>query len=519
MGLGDRVKKTLKEWGEETADVLTSPLEKALAWGIDRLMDRWEPDLIALTKPTLEELKANPEVPADIRAVIDKITSGKKAAPVAILLGIGLAVVSGFLMGALSGGIAKARYAANKALRPSLLFGRDAAAAVFRGVADDAWFQDTLAKQGFTDDDIIRIKAINMELLSDRDATAAFLREKLTESDFQDKLKARGYSDEDIGVLKELAWIIPGAQDLIRMAVREVFSPDIVAKYGQMEDFPPDFAKWGEKVGLTEEWAKNYWAAHWELPSAGQGFEMMHRGVITNEDLKVLLRTLDVMPYWRDKLIQIAYSPYTRVDVRRMHKLGILKRDEVKKAYMDLGFDEEKAENMTKFTEEYNKDPEASEKTPTDTRQEKNRDLTTAQIVTGYRKGLFTEEEARASLGELAYDPDEIDYYISMEDFNREQQRKTEYVSNYRQLFVTGIINRSQVRSDLTGLNVPDGEIDQLLEVWELERLRRVERPSRADLDRFLKNGIIDESTWEDEMRGLGYSDRYIPWYLAYLRR
>jgi hypothetical protein len=519
MGLGDKIKRTLREWGEETADVLTLPLEKAFAWGVNRLLDNWEPDLVDMVKPTLEELKANPDIPAEVKALVDKTASGTKAAPAAILIGLAVAIASGFIMASFSGLLNVARYSANKKLRPSRLGYEESAAALFRGVADEAWFQDNVATLGFKDEDIARIKAALHEIPMDQDLRAAYLREEIDEAKYQEKLRARGYSQEDVDFLRKLAWLLPNVQDLIHMAVREVFTPEIAAKYGQFEDFPADFVKWAKKIGLNEEWAKNYWAAHWILPSATQGFEMFHRDVITEAELKVLLRALDVMPFWRDKLIQIAYTPYTRVDVRRMHKLGILDRTAVKRSYLDLGYNEERAENMTRFTEEYNADPEDAEKTSEDKTKEKNRDLTTAQVTSGYHKGLFSKDEARAALQTLGYNQDEADFYLAMEDLKREQERKDEYISNFRQLFVTGIVDKSQVRRDLSGLNFPDAEVDQLLELWDLERLRRVERPTRADLDRFFKSGIINAGTYESEMKGLGYSDQYISWYLGYLQK
>ncbi|GAH79863.1 unnamed protein product, partial [marine sediment metagenome] len=75
---------------------------------------------------------------------------------------------------------------------------------------------------------------------------------------------------------------------------------------------------WAGKKGLSKEWSERYWAAHWNLPSPQQGFEMLHRGVINVSELNMLLRALDVMPFWRDKLTAIAFRRLTRVDIRRM---------------------------------------------------------------------------------------------------------------------------------------------------------------------------------------------------------
>ncbi|GAH21078.1 unnamed protein product, partial [marine sediment metagenome] len=75
-------------------------------------------------------------------------------------------------------------------------------------------------------------------------------------------------------------------------------------------------------------------------------------------ELSRLLKSLDIMPFWRDKLTEISYNPLTRVDVRRMYKLGVLDESEVKKSYLNIGYNENDAEKMTAFTKKYEGDTE-----------------------------------------------------------------------------------------------------------------------------------------------------------------
>ncbi|GAI59226.1 unnamed protein product, partial [marine sediment metagenome] len=44
---------------------------------------------------------------------------------------------------------------------------------------------------------------------------------------------------------KELAYQIPPVADIITMAVREAFTPDIAARFGQYQDFPSELEEWG----------------------------------------------------------------------------------------------------------------------------------------------------------------------------------------------------------------------------------------------------------------------------------
>jgi hypothetical protein len=149
-------------------------------------------------------------------------------------------------------------------------------------------------------------------------------------SNLDRELRKIGIHPSYNALYKELAYQIPPVADIITMAVREAFTPEIAARFGQYQDLPPDFVQWVGKKGLSREWAERYWAAHWSLPSPQQGFEMLHRNIISKEELQLLLRALDIMPFWRDKLIQSAYEPLTRIDTRRMYQLGVLNEPQVK---------------------------------------------------------------------------------------------------------------------------------------------------------------------------------------------
>jgi len=183
-----------------------------------------------------------------------------------------------------------------------------------------------------------------------QDIVAYQLRKDPSLSMLDTELKKIGIHPNYTDVYKTLAYQIPPVADIITMAVREAFTPAIAEKFGQYQDFPADLEKYAGQKGLSEDWAKRYWAAHWALPSPQQGFEMLHRGIIDRSELDMLLRASDVMPFWRDKLTQIAYRTLTRVDVRRMYKEGVLSEREVFEAYQDHGYSDENAERMAEFT-------------------------------------------------------------------------------------------------------------------------------------------------------------------------
>ncbi|GAJ24991.1 unnamed protein product, partial [marine sediment metagenome] len=191
---------------------------------------------------------------------------------------------------------------------------------------------------------------VNRRLLEFADIRAIYYRENKDDIWLNTQLDKLGLDETTREDLKKIMPFYPGVGDLVRFAVREVYYPDYVSKYGLEDEYPAEYEEAARKAGLPPEQAKNYWKAHWVLPSILQGYEMLHRGVIGSEELGDLFKAVDIMPYWRERLEKISYRTFTRVDVRRMYRDNILDEAGVLRAYKDLGYDDEKALAMTEFT-------------------------------------------------------------------------------------------------------------------------------------------------------------------------
>ncbi|GAI04435.1 unnamed protein product, partial [marine sediment metagenome] len=193
------------------------------------------------------------------------------------------------------------------------------------------------------------------------------------------------------------------------------------AKFGQYEDFPEDLEKYGAMKGLSQEWTQRYWAAHWALPSPQQGFEMLHRGVIDNSELNMLLRAQDVMPFWRDKLIQIAYRRLTRVDIRRMYKQGVLSESDVLESYLEHGYNAENAARMTEFT--------IKQTLATLSK------FTSGDIVKAYSNRMIDRGTAISLLGDIGIRPEDANYIVSTAEYKRLWAFTDEQIAGIRNLY------------------------------------------------------------------------------------
>jgi len=130
---------------------------------------------------------------------------------------------------------------------------------------------------------------------------------------------------------------IPGPGDLVRFQLREVF--DVSRRQILLgDDDLSAFKTFMRQRGFPDYWSDSYWAAHWVLPSISQLNEMLHRGVISVEEWRKQVRFNDFVPEAIPWLEETIYSPFTRVDARRMADIGLLTGQELLQAYADIGY-------------------------------------------------------------------------------------------------------------------------------------------------------------------------------------
>ncbi len=333
------------------------------------------------------------------------------------------------------------------------------------------------------------------------DLIAYHLRQENDLSNLNQDLTRIGIHPEYHNYYETLAHPIPPVSDLITMAVREAFSPEIASRFGQYEDFPPDFARYAEQQGLSEEWAKRYWASHWNLPSPQQGFAMLHRGVIDSGDLRMLLRAQDVMPFWRDKLIEIAYRPLTRVDVRRMYKEGVLNEQEVFQSYLDQGYNDDNSERMTEFTIKQ-----------TLTQLSK---FSTADVIRAFTQRMIGRSEASSLIRELGVRSNDVEFILRSAEYKREWEFTQDRITAIRNLYKRESFSENDAQSALGRLNLPADQITVLMEQWWYEKKERPPaRWTKAEVIKFVAAAVITRERGIEELQAMRYDQEHIDVYL-----
>lgn len=360
-------------------------------------------------------------------------------------------------------------------------------------------------------------KAFSPAMLTGLEITEAWRRGAIDRETADEKLAETGLSKEDAASLYKITEFRAGAQDIIRFAVREVYTPAIREKFKLDEGVDEVIKTAGADLtvaGVSDETLRKYWAAHWELPSVGMGYEMLHRGIITEAELDLLMRALDINPFWREKLKALSFTPLTRVDVRRMHKLGVLDDAGVLKAYRDIGYSPENAQLMLDFTLAANGNPEASEETFADREAKTKRDLSKSDILNGFIDGIVTEAEALKGLTTLGYSAAEAKYLVQHEQLEKAKARAKEIVKSVRLGFTGGIFDSTAAQQELLKTGLQAAEVNALLASWKLEQQSRVVMPTRSDVLRWLKGKRITEPEAVELLERQGVPDKFIELYV-----
>ena len=360
-----------------------------------------------------------------------------------------------------------------------------------------------LQQNGLSQEDIDLLFVNNYTLYTEQYVRALYFRGALTIEQANNRLSELGYTPDRIEELKQGWKVLPGIQDLIMMQAKEAFEPDLISKYGLGAEEPTDIYEWTRKQGMDDIWAQRYWSSHWQHPSYGQVMEMLHRGYIDEKSVYDWYRLVEIPPYWRDLLTKIAYSPYTRVDVRRMHAAGVIGDDALVQAMKDIGYDQEHAEKMAEFYKRYNAGSA--------------KELSRTDIEKAYEDGDLSYASAVGALASIGYDEALADFYISRIELEKQRATRLERIDLTKEKLLSNLIDVSKARNLLVSYGVEIVRINELIDRWQVLLIKNAKLPSKTDLDKFVRSKVIDHDGYFLEMGKLGYSEYYINLYWRYL--
>jgi len=391
------------------------------------------------------------------------------------------------------------------------------------------WRKD-LEFQGWHKDRIDAIVESYRSLYGLNEIRGLFLRGMLGEGD---KARAEaiklinkhGFTDDEASKLIDLFYFIPSPQDLVSWSAREVYEPEMVKEYGLDDEFEGLDLRDFHKAGVSKEQALNFWRAHWQHPSLNTMTELLHRTSLTEDDMYKWYRVVEFPPKWRNLLTEIAYTPFTRVDIRRMYRLGVLDEFGVFKANAEIGYRPYVLEHKHDTHEEAFACEVCKKSSPAgamlefikryypiedDSDDKEVRSLTKTEILRGYREHIIDHEIALTALQAIDYHEDIAHYLIILEDVKSDETETKEELAFITDKYKLGLMTDEDLIARLGALDLSGEQLEYYITKITRYRNYNIRRPTLADFKRWYKLEIINLDIYREELKLEGFIDEHI---------
>lgn len=306
-----------------------------------------------------------------------------------------------------------------------------------------------------------------------------------------------------------LTEFVPPPTDLIRMMVREAADESIPfweesdasfegsGKYSGV--FKGKIVDWAKDQGMDKEVFKLLWRAHWDLPSAGQLFEMYQRlrhlptddpAHITWDEVEQTLRQNDMLPAFIPRFQAIAFNPLTRRDAIRGYQQGDLDNDQFSEAMQAVGYNEKNTELLVKVNQ-----------------TRKRLSARNQKSTRTYIRGGINSAQLISELEDVGYSEDESNNAKSWALGQIESNARVLCTRALRKQFLTGAIDEAEIVNKLIDNGLDKEQSDVLAKAWICEKQSTPKEISAASLCRLADENLISRQDYVDRLTNLGYTN------------
>lgn len=345
------------------------------------------------------------------------------------------------------------------------------------------------------------------ELLSPIEYRVAWQRGLLDDDALDKALDQRGMiNDFDKALTKELGTFYPGVTDILHFIVRGIGDPQIVQRFGLLDEFDllytGDLVTLGEAAGIKKETMELYHAAHWVVPAPGQLFTMLQRlrpdnmpqgqavkdWEVTSEDVNRALRENAYAPFWRSRLEAIAYNPISRRDLLQIYQHGKIDDDGLVSRFQDLGFT---ADNANVIAETY------KARVFDAIRKE--------EWIKWYEVSAVTRQQAGDQLVSLGYDSLLVNNALDYADDVADAKTRIVCLKYLAREYALGGIDATTGQQLLLGAGLDTRQVLRQLTQWDCTKRARPKSIPAATLCKWYSGGLISSGDFAARLVRVGY--------------
>jgi hypothetical protein len=270
---------------------------------------------------------------------------------------------------------------------------------------------------------------------------------------------------------------------------------------------------------LTEWTAKEGRQAQKDLTKAEMLNGMIY-GVISEDVVRAALLKMGYNAQdidWEISIRQAQAAGYRRAPDRQVQKGDLTRayidelitRTELHDTYIAMGYSEAETNLLLLL----------ADKTKDAPKRENQKSLVKTEVLAALRERLISREQAVTHLTEIGYDAEEVGFELTLVDYQISHDSQADQINTLHVLYTNGFKTEAQLVAELNAFNLPDTMVQNLIYKWGFEKDRARIHPTLAQLVQFNKAMIIRTDTLASELSDLGYSDKYVSWYLELIKR
>lgn len=557
MSISERVGGTIENWSAMWKDRLKGWMASILSFGFEVFMDVLGKSFSPKLEPLINRLEQSGEVPPELQPILNEIKNPTGEVGAILAQSAGGAIVGGAIGSVIDALFLQFAYAINRMFHPRIPTEAQLIAMWLRDIIPEDKLTDYLHSLGCDDVTVTTLKELSHPRLDPNTVLTAWRRDKEGYEWLLKDLEHQGLDPARIAALKFATLFYPSPQDLINWQAKEVYEPKMREKYGLEDELSELEREPFYKAGVGDEQIANYWVAHWIHPAFREITDMLHRGLITDQDVYDWYRLVEIPPYWRNNLTAISWDLPNRIELRMMARYGLVDKQFLVDQLEKVGLQEEyrsiAADMMlamgirTDIAARYSKgwlnasevrmeleksglDPQVVERmymwivqNNAGDRVAKEKDLTVTDIYRGVKKNTITRQEAQQLLVELGYDDKEAAFKLAVnvpteEEMAASEARsltKTEVIKAYK----LGQIDRAEATQRLVEIRYKPEDAEFLLQLTDATMSPIAEDSSRSltktDIIKGVKGAIVSQVEAFTMLRNIGYSDNDANFILA----
>lgn len=334
-------------------------------------------------------------------------------------------------------------------------------------------------KWGVSSEDFDRLTQLGGDPLPAQDLGVAYRRGIINRDRFQRGIVQGPLRKEWFDVLEKLMisrMSTVDAADAVNQGYMGLSEAQGIARENGLD--PEDFATLIQMAG--------------QPPGVEFAQDALNRGAITKAEFDVMFKESRIKNRYLDLLYEMRIRLIPQETARLLYRNGVYSRAQALTTLLKHGFSQADASALLELEE---------------TRGDDNtRELTRAQIIDLYESGLFSAADAVELLLGMGYSDRDAQAMIYLADTRNFQKFLNSAITRVRGSYLSGKIDDAEASAQLDRLGVKVEQRDNLLAVWETDKLTITKTLTASQIRQAMNREMITQAEAMKRLTDQGYA-------------